>query len=89
MPSALNCYFKWVLGADLKKKTNCSIVDSYHYINHCTTDYICQKLCNSAPLNSSASDLVASAVDKTGPPYLKRAFNTHVQYSSLEYIFYN
>ena len=60
------------------KKTTRFIVDSYHYINHCTTDYICRKWCNPAPLNSSAPNLVISAVDKNGQPYLKRAFNTQV-----------
>jgi hypothetical protein len=71
------------------KKTTRFIVDSYHYINHRTTDYICRKWCNPAPLNGSAPNLVISAVGKNGQPYLKRVFNTQVQYSSLEYIFYN
>jgi hypothetical protein len=52
------------------------IVDSYHYINHRTTDYLCRKWCNPAPLNGSAPNLVTVAQDKNGQPYLKRAFNT-------------
>ena len=71
------------------KKTTQFIVDSYHYINHCTTDYICCKRCNTAPLNASAPNLVISAVDRNGQTYLKQAFNSQVQYSSLKYIFYN
>ncbi|KIJ91189.1 hypothetical protein K443DRAFT_115393, partial [Laccaria amethystina LaAM-08-1] len=58
------------------KNTTRFIVDSYHYINHRTTDYICRKWCNPAPLNGSAPNLVISAVDKNGRSYLKRAFNT-------------
>jgi hypothetical protein len=52
------------------------IVDSYHYINHRTTDYLCRKWCNPAPLNGSAPNLVVMAHDKNGQPYCKRAFNT-------------
>ncbi|KAF8983847.1 hypothetical protein BDQ17DRAFT_1393908 [Cyathus striatus] len=36
------------------------IVDSYHYINHRTTDYTCHKWCNPAPLNGSAPNLVVA-----------------------------
>ncbi|KAF8991572.1 hypothetical protein BDQ17DRAFT_1392972 [Cyathus striatus] len=52
------------------------IVDSYHYINHCTTDYICRKWCNPAPLNGSAPNLVVVEYDINGRPHYKRAFNT-------------
>ena len=54
------------------------IVDAYHYINHRTTDYLCRKYCNPAPLNGSAPNLVVVEKDKNGQPYLKRAFNTEV-----------
>ena len=56
-------------------KTSRFIVDSYHYINHCTSDYICRKWCNPGPLNGSAPNLVVVAHDKSGKPYYKRAFN--------------
>jgi CxC5 like cysteine cluster associated with KDZ transposases/CxC6 like cysteine cluster associated with KDZ transposases len=54
------------------------IVDSYHYINHRTTDYLCRKYCNPAPLNGSAPNLVVVENDKGGQPHFKRAFNTQV-----------
>ncbi len=57
------------------KDTTRFIVDSYHYINHRTTDYLCRKWCNPAPLNGSASNLVVVANDKHGNPHYKRAFN--------------
>ncbi|KAF8979162.1 hypothetical protein BDQ17DRAFT_1394594 [Cyathus striatus] len=52
------------------------IVDSYHYINHHTTNYICRKWCNPAPLNGSAPNLVVVEYDINGRPHYKRAFNT-------------
>ncbi|KAJ8691018.1 hypothetical protein PTI98_010632 [Pleurotus ostreatus] len=52
------------------------IVDSYHYINHRTTDYICRTWCNPAPLNGSAPNLVTVEQDNSGNFYYKRAFNT-------------
>ncbi|KAF8995016.1 hypothetical protein BDQ17DRAFT_1212775, partial [Cyathus striatus] len=52
------------------------IVDSYHYINHRTTDYTCHKWCNPAPLNGSAPNLVVVENDIHGRPHYKRAFNT-------------
>jgi hypothetical protein len=58
------------------KKTSRFIVDSYHYINHRTTDYLCRKWCNPAPLNGSAPNLVVVDEDKKGKKYYKRAFNT-------------
>jgi CxC5 like cysteine cluster associated with KDZ transposases/CxC6 like cysteine cluster associated with KDZ transposases len=58
------------------KDTTRFIVDSYHYINHHTTDYLCRKYCNPAPLNGSAPNLVAVETDKFGIPHFKRAFNT-------------
>ena len=56
-------------------------MDSYHYINHCTTDYLCRKYCNPAPLNGSAPNLVVVEFDIHGRPHFKRAFNTQVLYS--------
>ena len=58
------------------KETTRFIVDSYHYINHRTTDYLCRKYCNPAPLNGSAPNLVVVEDDKYGQPHYKRAFNT-------------
>ena len=63
------------------KKTTHFIVDTYHYINHRTTDYLCRKWCNPAPLNGSAPNLVVVDTDKEGKQYHKRAFNTQVWYS--------
>jgi len=53
------------------KKTTCFIVDAYHYINHQTTDYLCRKWCNPAPLDDSAPDLVIVEKDKNGNNYYK------------------
>ncbi|KAF8877117.1 hypothetical protein BD779DRAFT_1416819, partial [Infundibulicybe gibba] len=61
---------------DMWSKTSRFIVDSYHYINHRTEDYICRKWCNPAPLNGSAPNLVVIAYDRQGNPYYKRAYNT-------------
>jgi hypothetical protein len=58
------------------KNTTRFIVDSYHYINHRTTDYMCRTWCNPAPLNGSAPNLVVVAHNRQGQPYYKRAFNT-------------
>ncbi|KAF8990839.1 hypothetical protein BDQ17DRAFT_1393067 [Cyathus striatus] len=52
------------------------VVDSYHYINHRVTDYICCKWCNPAPLNGSAPNLVVVEHDVNGVPHYKHAFNT-------------
>lgn len=60
------------------KKTSRFIVDSYHYINHCVTDYLCRKYCNPSPGDGSAPNLVIIAFDNDGNPYAKRAFNTQV-----------
>jgi hypothetical protein len=62
------------------KNTTRFIVDTYHYINHRTTDYLCRKWCNPAPLNGSAPNLVVVDTDGQGRPYYKRAFNTQVLY---------
>jgi hypothetical protein len=62
------------------KKTTRFIVDTYHYINHRTTDYLCRKWCNPAPLNGSAPNLVVVDTDSEGQQYYKRAFNTQVWY---------
>jgi hypothetical protein len=58
------------------KETSWFIVDSYHYINHRTTDYLCRKYCNPAPLNGSAPNLVEIVEDKSGQSHYKQAFNT-------------
>ncbi|KIM74585.1 hypothetical protein PILCRDRAFT_79958, partial [Piloderma croceum F 1598] len=58
------------------KETTRFIVDSYHYINHRTNDYLCRKWCNPAPLNGSAPNLVVVEYDINGNPHYKRAFNT-------------
>ena len=60
------------------KNTTRFIVDSYHYINHQTDDFICRKWCNPAPLNGSAPNLVISETDSRGRVLYKRAFNTQV-----------
>ena len=54
------------------------IVDSYHYINHKASDILCRTLCNPAPDDGSAPNLVVLAQSEDGTPYLKRAFNTQV-----------
>jgi len=51
---------------DTWKTTSHFIVDSYHYINHQTSDYLCCKWCNPAPLNGSAPNLVVLATNKQG-----------------------
>jgi hypothetical protein len=60
------------------EKTTRFIVDAYHYINHRTTDSVCRKYCNPAPLNGSAPNLVVVENDKFGQPHYKRAYNTEV-----------
>jgi hypothetical protein len=64
------------------KETTRFIVDSYHYINHRTTDYLCRKYCNPAPLNGSAPNLVTVEHDNLGIPHFKRAFNTQASFHS-------
>ena len=59
-----------------KWKTTQFIVDSYHYINHHTTDYLCHKWCNPAPLNGSAPNLVIVENDVNGNPHYKHGFNS-------------
>jgi hypothetical protein len=63
---------------DIWKQTTRFIVDSYHYINHRTTDYLCRTWCNPAPLNGSQPNLITVEYDKNGNPHYKRAFNTQV-----------
>ena len=58
------------------KETTQSIVDSYHYINHCADDYLCRKQCNPAPLDGSAPNLVRTKTNSQGHVFYKRAFNT-------------
>ncbi|KAF8868055.1 hypothetical protein BD779DRAFT_1615563 [Infundibulicybe gibba] len=61
---------------EMWSRTSRFIVDSYHYINHRATDYLCRKWCNPAPLDGSAPNLVVVATDNNGKPYYQRAFNT-------------
>ncbi|KIM87977.1 hypothetical protein PILCRDRAFT_63011 [Piloderma croceum F 1598] len=61
---------------NVRKETSRFIVDSYHYINHHTNDYLCHKWCNPAPLNGSAPNLVVVEHDVNGNAHYKRAFNT-------------
>ncbi|KAF8999968.1 hypothetical protein BDQ17DRAFT_1245985 [Cyathus striatus] len=52
------------------------VVDSYHYINHRVSDYLCRTYCNPSPLNGSAPNLVVVERDIEGNEHYKRAFNT-------------
>ncbi|KAF8221488.1 hypothetical protein L208DRAFT_1327696 [Tricholoma matsutake] len=61
---------------DTWQKTSQMIVDSYHNINHSTTDYLCHKWCNPAPTDGSAPNLVIVEHDADGTPHYKCAFNT-------------
>ena len=60
------------------KYTTRFIVDTYHYINHRVSDYLCRTFCNPSPGNGSAPNLVIIEYDNEGRPYAKRAFNTQV-----------
>src|ERR1700683_572086 len=53
------------------KETTRFMVDSYHYINHHTNDYLCRKWCNPAPLNGSALNLVVVEHDVRGNAHYK------------------
>ncbi|KAF8883466.1 hypothetical protein BD779DRAFT_1612302 [Infundibulicybe gibba] len=64
---------------EMWSRTSRFIVDSYHYINHQATDYLCRKWCNPAPLDGSAPNLVVVATDNNGKPYYQRAFNTQAR----------
>ena len=63
---------------DVWKETTRFIVDSYHYINHRISNYLCHKYCNPAPLNGSGPNLVVVEHDVHGNPHYKHAFNTQV-----------
>ena len=56
------------------------IVDSYHYQNHRKSDIFCRKWCDPAPENGLAPNLVIPAIASDGSTYLKRAFNTQVNF---------
>lgn len=60
------------------KLTTRFIVDTYHYINHRATDYLCRTWCNPAPTDGKAPNLVKRFVDENGTSHLYRAFNTQV-----------
>jgi len=76
------------------KQTSRFVVDSYHYINHRTSDYLCRKWCNPAPLNGSAPNLVIVSDDANGNLHYKRAFNTQVcpllrfTYANIQLVFF-
>ena len=60
------CLVLWTVVANHKwrmwKKFTCFIVDGYHYINHHTTDYMCRKWCDPAPLNGSAVTIFSCTI---------------------------
>ena len=58
------------------KQTSRFIVDAYHYTGHRTTDSMCRKWCNPAPLDGSAPNLVVAKTNSQGQTYYQRAFNT-------------
>ena len=61
---SIGCWETW-------NETTRFIVDSYHYINHWITDYLCCKWCNPAPLNGSAPNLVIVENDDRGNQHYK------------------
>lgn len=63
---------------NLWKLTTRLILDAYHYINHCVSDYLCCTYWNPALLDGSAPDLVHVEADVHGQLHYKRAFNTQV-----------
>jgi len=60
------------------KHTSRFIVDTFHYISHRTTDFLCRTYCNPSPGDGSAPNLVTIEYDNNGCPHAKRAFNTQV-----------
>lgn len=52
------------------------IVNAWHYVNHHTTDIICQQRCNPTSLNGTQPDLVVTREGINGTSYSNRAFNT-------------
>lgn len=67
-----------VNGGDWREwsRTTRFIVDSYHYINHRATDFLCRTWCNPAPMNGQAPNLVKRQQDARGDWHYTRAFNT-------------
>ena len=63
---------------EIWKHTSRFIVDTYHYINHRVTDYLCQTYCNPSPGDRSAPNLVTIEYDSNGRSHARRAFNTQV-----------
>ncbi|KAF8904677.1 hypothetical protein CPB84DRAFT_1814337 [Gymnopilus junonius] len=61
---------------EIWKHTSQFIVDTYHYINHCLQDYLCQTYCSLAPANNVAPNLVIVEYDSNGQPYSHWGFNT-------------
>ena len=60
------------------KYTSRFIVDTFHYITHRTSDYLCRTYCNPSPADGSAPNPVTIEYDNNGRPHAKRAFNTQV-----------
>jgi len=60
------------------KHTSRFIVDTFHYISHHATDYLCRTYCNPSPADGSTPNLVTIEYDRNGHPHAKRAFNTQV-----------
>jgi len=60
---------------DMWKITSRIIVDSYHYINHRATDFLCRTWCNPAPLDGTAPNLVRTTRTDDRIEH-SRAFNT-------------
>jgi hypothetical protein len=63
---------------DIWRTTTRFIVDSYHYMNHRMSNYLCRKWCNPAPLNGSGPNLVVVERDGYSRQHYKCAFNTQV-----------
>lgn len=60
------------------KHTTRFIVDTFHYITHRVTDFLCRIYCNPSPGDGSAPNLVIIEYDENGRPHARRAFNTQV-----------
>ncbi|KAF8473764.1 hypothetical protein JB92DRAFT_3086125 [Gautieria morchelliformis] len=63
---------------DMWLTTTRFVVDTWHYINHRSTDCLCREWCNPAPLNGCQPDLVILERDGMGQMRASRAFNTEV-----------
>lgn len=54
------------------------IVDSYHYLNHRASDWLCRTWCNPAPIDGSAPNLVRIEKEAGGKVKMQRIYNTQV-----------